>query len=89
MGNHHDKDAVICSLWNAIFAGTRIRHVGDDRREYVLRSIIWGQQERKVVDVETGEVFRFPWTELDFIDPVEGNLPEWPPAPEPAKNQYP
>ena len=80
---HHDHDALVQALWSAIFRGTRLRHVGaeEDSRVFVLRSILWGRQESKVVDVNTGEVFRFPWTALEFLDPVEGHLPGMPPAP--------
>jgi len=79
----HKKDTLVQSLWNAIFRGTKLRHVGagKDPRIFVLKSIIWGRQESKVIDTETGEIFRFPWTELEFVDPVDGNLPGWPPAP--------
>jgi hypothetical protein len=76
-------DTIIQTLWNAIFAGTRLKHVGPvkDPRVFVLKSIIWGNQETKVIDVDTGEVFRFPWTELEFLDPVESNIPGFPPVP--------
>ena len=74
----HDRDTVVRSLWNAIFSGTRLRHIGDGQREYVLRSIIWDRQESKVVDTETGQVLRFPWAELEFLEPVAENLPGWP-----------
>jgi hypothetical protein len=78
----HDKDTPLQSLWNAIFAGTRLRHVaGNDSRIFVLKSIVWDRQESKVTDVATGEVFRFPWDQLEFLDPVESNLPGMPPAP--------
>jgi hypothetical protein len=78
----HEKDTLAQSLWNAIFAGTRLRHVSaNDSRVFELKSILWSRQESRVIDTETGEVFRFPWTELEFLDLVEGNLPELPPAP--------
>ncbi len=81
--NHNSHDTLVQSLWTAIFRGTRLRHVGTvkDPRVFALKSIIWGRQESKVIDTETGEVFRFPWHELEFLDPVDGNLPGWPPAP--------
>ena len=76
------KNEVIQSLWNAIFSGTRLRHVGaNDPRVFILNAILWSQQESKVIDVDTGEILRFPWTELEFIDPVESNIAEFPPAP--------
>jgi hypothetical protein len=69
------------ALWNAIFAGTRLRHLdANDARVFVLTAILWGRQESKVIDVNTGEVFRFPWNELEFLDPVESNLPGFPEA---------
>ena len=75
-------DPLIQSLWTAIFRGTRLRHVAaNDSREFVLRSIIWSRQESKVIVTETGDVFLFPWTELEFLDPVESNIPGMPPAP--------
>ena len=78
----HEKDTLVQSLWTAILRGTRLRHAtANDSRVFVLRSINWGRQESKVIDTETGEVLRFPWTELEFLDPIEGNLPGLPPAP--------
>lgn len=78
----HEKDTLVQSLWTAIFRGTRLRHIReDDPRVFVLKSVIWGRQESKVIDVETGEVFRMPWDQLEFLDPVEGNLPGLPQAP--------
>ena len=77
---HHDQGTLVQSLWNAIFAGTRLRHIGDDQREFVLKSINWHRQESKVVDTETGQVLRLPWTELEFLDPIESNLPGCPRA---------
>jgi hypothetical protein len=76
-------DAIVQALWNAIFSGTRLKHVGpvEDKRVFILKSIIWSRQESKVIDTETGEVSRFPWTELEFVDPIEANLPGWPSAP--------
>lgn len=77
-----DKDGLVHSLWNAIFAGTRLRHVAvNDHRVFVLKSINWARQESKVIDTATGEVFRFPWDQLEFLDPVNGNLPGLPAAP--------
>jgi hypothetical protein len=77
-----DKDDLVHSLWNAIFAGTRLRHVAaNDPRVFVLKSIVWNRQESEVIDVDTGQVFRFPWDELEFLDPGESNLPSMPPAP--------
>jgi hypothetical protein len=75
-------DAITQALWSAIFRGTRLRRIRqDDPRIFILRSINWGRQQSKVQDVETGQVFIFPWTELEFVDPVESNLPEWAKAP--------
>ena len=86
----HEKDTLVQSLWNAIFAGTRLRHVAaNDPRVFILKSIVWGRQESKVIDTETGEVSRFPWTELEFLDPVEGNLPGLPPAPGTLSKRHP
>ena len=80
MDNHQPRnhDSLVQSLWNAIFAGTRLRHIGDDQREYVLKSINWHRQESKVVDTETGQVLRLPRTELEFFEPIESNLPGFP-----------
>ena len=77
------SDTLVHALWNTIFSGTRLKHIGpvEDKRVFVLKSIIWGKQESKVIDTETGEVSRFPWTELEFVDPIEANLPGWPTAP--------
>jgi hypothetical protein len=92
---HSDKpdspDTLVQALWNAIFTGTRLKHVGagKDPRIFVLRSILWGSQETKVVDTATGENFRFPWSELEFIDPVESNIPGWPPPPDASEVSYP
>jgi len=81
-----EHDTLVQSLWNAIFAGTRLQHVTDeDQRVFVLRSVIRRRQESKVIDTETGEVFRFPWTRPEFIDPIEGIIPGWPLPPETAK----
>jgi hypothetical protein len=78
----HEKESLTKSLWNAIFAGTRLRHVSaNDQRVFVLKSIVWDRQESKVIDTATGEVFRFPWDQLEFLDPVNGNLPGLPAAP--------
>jgi hypothetical protein len=75
-------DTLSQALWSAIFHGTRLRHVRqDDTRIFVLRSVNWGRQQSKVEDVETGEVHCFYWDELEFLDPVETNLPEWPSPP--------
>jgi hypothetical protein len=79
--NDDSHDTPVQALWNAIYAGTRLRHVGkSDPRIFILKAILWARQETKVVDVETGEIFRFPWTELEFMDHVEGNLPGFPSA---------
>jgi len=82
-GQHREKDTLVQSLWNAIFRGTKLRYVGagKDPRIFVLKSINWARQESRVIDVESGEVFRFPWTELEFLDPVDGNIPGMPPVP--------
>jgi hypothetical protein len=81
MDNHQrqEHDTLVQSLWTTIFQGTRLRHVGTDKdpRIFVLKSIDWRRQESKVTDVDTGETSRFPWNELEFIDPIEGNLPGW------------
>ncbi len=77
-----DQDPVVQSLWSAIFQGTRLRHVGaNDPRVFILKTILWGRQETKVMDVATGEVFRIPWDQLEFVDSIDSNLPGWPPAP--------
>ena len=77
-----EKDTLVQSLWNALFAGTRLRRVtANDPRVFVLKSIVWDRQESKVIDTETGEIFRFPWDQLEFLDPIDGNLPGMPPAP--------
>ncbi len=85
MRNHkiEPPDALVQALWAAIFQGARLKHVGacDDPRVFILKSILWDRQESKVLDTTTGEVFRFPWTELEFLDPVDVNLPGVPPAP--------
>lgn len=79
---HREKDTLVQSLWNAMFAGTKLRRVAaNDPRVFVLKSIVWDRQESRVIDTQTGEIFRFPWDQLEFIDPVEGNLPGMPPAP--------
>jgi hypothetical protein len=73
------EETLVHALWNAIFSGTRLKRVGDeDRRTFILKAILWQSQESKVVDVNTCEVFRFPWTELEFLDPPDGNLPGLP-----------
>ncbi len=79
----HEHNSLVQALWTAIFSGTMLRHIGavKDPRIFVLKSILWGKQETKVIDTETGQVFRFPWDELEFLDPVEGNLPGFPPTP--------
>ena len=66
----------------AIFQGARLQHVGacDDPRVFILKSILWDRQESKVLDTTTGEVFTLPWTELEFLDPVDVNLPGVPPG---------
>ena len=75
------SDTLVQALWNAIFSGTRLRHATcDDQRVFVLKSIVWDRQESKVIDTETGEIFRFPWDQLEFLDPIDGNLPGMPPA---------
>jgi hypothetical protein len=76
-------DVIVQTLWNAIFSGTRLKRVGagEDQRTFILKAILWGSQESKVIDAETGEIFRFPWTELEFVDTIEANLPGWPSAP--------
>ena len=77
-----EADTLVQQLWSAIFRGTRLRHVVDnDPRVFILKSIVWGRQETKVIDIATGDIFRFPWNELEFLDPIEGNLPGMPPAP--------
>jgi len=77
------EETLVHALWNAIFRGTRLKHVGagEDPRIFVLKAILWRSQESKVIDVDTGEIFRFPWTELEFLDPVESNIPGFPLAP--------
>ena len=81
--DHPEHQHSTQALWNAIFSGTKIRHVGptEDPRVFVLRSILWGRRESKVTDVATGEIYRFPWHELEFVDPVETNCSGFPPAP--------
>ncbi len=84
MNNHEhpEHETSVQALWNAIFSGTKLRHVtANDPRVFVLKAILWGRQESKVVDVDTGEILRFPWTELEFLDPAESNLPGWLQAP--------
>jgi hypothetical protein len=77
-----DNGILVQSLWSAIFHGTRLRHIcDDDQRVFLLKTINWRKQETKVVDAATGEIFRFPWNELEFVDDIEANLPGWPPAP--------
>lgn len=77
-----DNDILVQSLWSAIFQGTRLRHIRDDeQRVFLLKTINWRKHETKVVDAATGEIFRFPWNELEFVDAIEANLPGWPPAP--------
>jgi len=92
MHNSRDDsdDTFVQLLWTAIFRGTRLRLVtGNDPRVFVLKSVIWGRQESKVIDVDTGEVYRFPWDELEFLDPIEGNLPGLPPAPPTLSKRHP
>jgi hypothetical protein len=80
--NSEPSDHLIQSLWSAIFRGTRLRNIAvNDQREFVLKSVVWSRQRSKVVDIETGEVFEFPWTELEFLDPIVANLPGMPAAP--------
>ena len=88
---NNSHDTLVQSLWAAIFRGPRLRHVSavKDSRVFVLKSIVWGKQESKVIDTETGEVFRFPWEELEFLDPIEGNLPGLPPAPATLSKRHP
>ncbi len=79
---HQGDDTLVQALWSAIFAGTRLRRVAaNDPRVFVLKSINWAGQNSKVIDITTGEVFRFPWNDLEFLDPVDVNLPGVPPAP--------
>ncbi len=71
-----DHDSLVQSLWTAIFRGTRLRHVGDnDPRAFILKAILWGREVCRVINVDTGEVSLFPWTELEFLDEIETNLP--------------
>ncbi len=79
---HQGDDTLVQALWGAIFAGTRLRRVvANDPRVFVLKSINWAGQNSTVIDTTTGEVFRFPWNDLEFLDPVDVNLPGVPPAP--------
>lgn len=92
MHNSRDDsdDTLVQLLWTAIFRGTKLRLVtGTDHRVFVLKSVIWGRQESKVIDVDTGEVYRFPWDELEFLDPFEGNLPGLPAAPATLGKRHP
>jgi hypothetical protein len=78
----NQQEGLVQELWSAIFSGTRLRHIGsNDSRVFVLKSIVWGQQESKVVDIQTGKIFRFPWAELEFLDPIDVGLPGIPAAP--------
>jgi len=54
-----------------------LKNVGpvQDARVFVFKSIIWGTQETKVIDADTGEVL------LELVERIEGNLPGIPPVP--------
>lgn len=82
MSNKPADNDIIQALWTAILRGTRLRHIrGNDPRIFVLRSINWARQETKVIDTANGEVCRFPWKELEFVDPVAAKVPGWPAPP--------
>ncbi len=61
---NNSQDTLVQSLWSAIVQGTRLRHVGDnDPRVFILKSILWGREACRVINVDTGEATLFPWTE--------------------------
>lgn len=72
-----DSNKLMRLVWTAMLRQSRLRHVGDgeDPRVFILRSINWRTQDCKVSDVATGEVFRYPWRELEFLHSVKGNIP--------------
>ena len=82
-----DSDTLAQLLWNAIFSGTRLRRVGtNDQRVFLLRSILWDSQASRVIDMETGQVSVLPWTKLEFLDPVDVNLPGGSLSPEASRS---
>jgi hypothetical protein len=74
---HPDPARLLRLVWTAMLRQFRLRHVGcgEDSRVFVFRSINWRTQDCKVSDVATGEVFRYPWRELEFLHSVKGDIP--------------
>ena len=91
---HHSKDdsqgTPVQAVWVALFRGMKLTHVAeDDSRVFLLQSINWGTHSTEVIDAETGETFVFPWNDLEFVEPIESNIPGYPPASKKLKIRRP
>lgn len=91
---HHSKNdsqaTPVQAVWGALFKGMKLTHVAeDDSRVFLLQSINWGTHSTEVIDAGTGETFIFPWNDLEFAEPVESNIPGFPPASTKLKRRRP
>ncbi len=91
---HHSKDdsrgTPVQAVWVALFRGMKLTHVAeDDSRVFLLQSINWGTHSTEVVDAVTGETLIFPWNDLEFLEPIESNLPGFPSSPKTSKRRGP
>ncbi len=91
---HINKDdsqgTPVQAVWVALFRGMKLTHVAeDDSRVFLLQSINWGTHSTEVIDADTGETLIFAWNDLEFVEPIESNLPGFPPAPKKSNTRGP
>jgi hypothetical protein len=77
------------AVYLALFRGMKLTHVDDPSRIFLLQWIDWATHSTEVIDADTGETFVFPWNDLEFVGPIESNLPGFPSASKKSNKRRP